>query len=153
MKTIGIDPGLTGGIAIFDGREFEAVYDMPTMTKITGKGNMVDAAALKTIIHLNTPADIWVEDVTSLPRSGSQAAFSFGRSLGVIEGVSAGMPVNYIRSNKWMKFFSLTSKKKSPGCTISLAKLKYPATRDYLTRAKDDGRADAILIAAYAVLA
>lgn len=149
MITIGIDPGLTGAIAIFDGSQFDSVYDMPIMTKITGKGNMVDCSALKNLIRMADPSSIWIEDVASLPASSSQAAFSFGRAFGALEGACGGIPINYIRSSKWMKHFSLQSKKKSPGNTISCAKLKYPMAADDLTRKKDDGRADAILIAAY----
>ena len=52
MKKIilGFDPGQTGAVAAFDGERIEAVIDMPTMTRLHGKGNQVDPYTLATAL-------------------------------------------------------------------------------------------------------
>jgi len=79
------------------------------------------------------------------------SVFSFGRSLGVIEGFVAAhkMELHRVRPHAWKKHFGLVGKDKDAarGLAIEL----YPSVADELSRKKDCGRADALLIAAYAL--
>ena len=58
MIVIGIDPGITGAIAVLVdysepiGREVRNVYDMPIMAKSNGKGNQINSAALADILSI-----------------------------------------------------------------------------------------------------
>jgi crossover junction endodeoxyribonuclease RuvC len=149
MITIGIDPGLTGAISIFKNGEFVHVEDMPVIEKLTGKGKMVDARELRAICECAEITTYWIEDVHAMPGQGVSSMFSFGRSLGVIEGVTAGQAINYVNPRKWKKHFGLSGKDKDAARTM--AKLKFPDAAEHLTRKKDIGRADAILIGAYGV--
>jgi crossover junction endodeoxyribonuclease RuvC len=72
--------------------------------------------------------------------------FQFGRGVGVIEGVLAGMqiPLTYYTPQQWQKAAAVRGGK--DGSRARAAEL-FPAYASMFTRAKDDGRADAALMA------
>ena len=107
---LGIDPGMTGAIALVnpDPLELVSVADMPT---IAGK---VDAHQLAVEIRrLAREHDIItavIEDVHAMPRQGVTSSFGFGRSKGVVEGVIAGIPgirTVLVRPQQWKKDMGL----------------------------------------------
>lgn len=142
--TVGIDPGLTGAIALVDsyGVLVDA-YDMPVV------GGLVSAHA---IVDLEGWCEhdfgtVVIEDVHSMPKQGVASSFGFGRSKGVVEGVFAAqrLPIVYVSPQKWKKALGLTSDK---GASRRRAIELWPAKGTKLfARVKDDGRAEAALIA------
>jgi hypothetical protein len=82
---IGIDPGLTGALAIYDPAEDSlAVHDMPTLTLPKGKGKRTELD-LTALAHLfdglaPQPSVAFVEQVSASPQMGVTSAFSFGGS-------------------------------------------------------------------------
>ena len=154
MKKIilGFDPGQTGAIAAFDGERIEAVIDMPTMTRLHGKGNQVDPYALTTaLIDLcaGREATAVLEAVSAMPGQGVSSTFHFGESVGVVLGVLGAlqMPIRMVTPAKWKKAAGLLGRDKDAARTMAIQ--HHPEIADQLTRKKDIGRADAVCIARF----
>lgn len=147
---IGIDPGLTGALALLDDDgAISDVIDMPISAKTNGKGNQVNASLLAQIMASlsRLPIDVVViERVHAMPGQGVTSVFGFGRSLGVVEGVAAScsLPVKWVTPQKWKKQFGLIGKDKDASRTLVIEQHPYKA--DLFKRKKDIGRADAVLI-------
>jgi crossover junction endodeoxyribonuclease RuvC len=74
--------------------------------------------------------------------------FSFGRSLGIIEGIIAAynIPVTFVTPGVWTKGIGRGAGKdasRARACEL------YPSHQQRFARVKDDGRADAVLIGAW----
>lgn len=152
---VGIDPGLSGAITLVDNKQrLLEVHDMPVMEKTYGKGKMVNAVLLSDLIdnlihragHLLT---FHLEQVSSMPGQGVASTFTFGRSLGIVEGVIGckKQPLIYVHSKTWKKPFGLIGKDKDAARTVAIS--LYPQYSDIFKRKKDVGRADSLLIAIY----
>jgi len=145
VRIAGVDPGITGGLALYaDGTLFEVV-DMPVFDgTASGEG----------IAHLLgtwLPDVVVVEHVQPMPRNGSIASFSLGKNYGIVLGVAGAMsyPLVKIRPNAWKKRMGLLKKPKS--ASRGLATELWPQHADCFRLTKHDGRAEAALIArAYA---
>ena len=151
VSLVGIDPGLTGAVAILEDDGSVGVIDMPCVPKSSGKGGEVCAELLAKALRESVSRDdrIFVEAVHAMPGNGATSMFGFGRSLGVVLGVLAalGLPYELVRPMKWKRAAGIVGKPKdaSRGAALRL----YPAAADLLKRKKDSGRADAILIGHY----
>jgi len=147
---IGVDPGKTGAIAMLDDDgELITMDDMPAI------GKHVSVALLKNIFHecqkhSAERVTCVIEDVHSTPQMGVTSAFSFGRSKGVVEAMAAGLGMRlvYVTPAKWKKDMSLT---KNKGHSRALATQRWPADAELFKRVKDDGRAEAALVALWHV--
>ena len=151
---IGIDPGLHGGIAVyapdFGGIDASNVYDMP----ITSRG--IDIPKLARIIkRLTWPKTIAVvENVHSRPRQAGQ--FNFGLYTGIVHGVlgAVGVPFELVTPQEWKRAMGLTrsndeTKADTKSNARALASQLFPALAPHFVRVKDDGRAEALLLAVY----
>lgn len=150
MIIVGIDPGLTGGIAaIFDAVD-PAVVDMPTMQlgKTGFVKNAVDLNALALIlgVYADLGATVFIERVNAFPGQGVSSMFSLGMSFWGAAGVCAGLglPVHLVAPGEWKAHFKLNRDKE---LARGLASRLYPVVD--LSRKKDHGRAEALLIARY----
>ncbi|MFQ5510167.1 MAG: hypothetical protein ACE5FN_12665 [Leptospirillia bacterium] len=147
---VGIDPGVSGAVAEYhpDGRLY--TYDIPTFELITRgrRRRYVNAAALAELLVDPYPAHVFVEQVGSRPGESPRAAFSFGEGFGVIKGVlgTLGIPVTFVRPQVWKKALGITADK---GQARQRATELFPANAESFKRVKDDGRAEAALIAWY----
>jgi crossover junction endodeoxyribonuclease RuvC len=146
---IGIDPGLLGAIAhIYDG--VVTTHDMPIFTITKGKNirREVDGVQLAMIIVGHQPEQVIVEKVSAMPGQGVTSMFNFGRSFGVVEGVVAALqiPITYVTPQRWKSALRLSSDK---GESRRLATQLWPQHADQWSRVKDDGRAEAALLAHY----
>lgn len=147
---IGIDPGISGAIAIIHDHGGVTFHDMPTVTKLNGKGNQVDAATLANVLREYAVADIaYLEQVGAMPGQGVTSMFSFGDSFGVIRGILAavGIPYCLVRPQKWKKRAGLSGRDKDAARAVAMN--LYPSASSGLSRKKDVGRADALLLAHY----
>jgi crossover junction endodeoxyribonuclease RuvC len=145
---IGIDPGITGAVAVLKSDlSFCCVWDMPTLQN--GKHHKVNAVELGKFLSLygQSTSMVYLENVASMPGQGVASVFSFGRSLGVIEGVVGALqiPMTLVTPQGWKKRAGLLHTEKDMARTK--AQQFYPAAD--LARKKDIGRADAILIARF----
>lgn len=140
---IGIDPGLSGALAVVDQRhQLVAVYDMPL-----GNG-AVSAQQLVALAPWASPdyGPAVIEDVHAMPKQGVSSSFGFGRSKGVVEGVmaTAGRPLVYVAPSTWKRRMGLSRDK---GASRQRAVELWPAMADAFRLVKHDGRAEAALIA------
>ena len=151
---IGIDPGLDGAIAVLDETgDIIQVYDMPTVeVKVNGSTKRkVAPAAIASELRMYTvdgKCRAVIEQVSAMPGQGVTSMFTFGRSLGVLEGVLAGMGIPYelVTPSTWVKKMRVAPGK---GGSRQRAMELWPMDADLFKRVKDDGRADASLIARY----
>lgn len=158
MIKIGIDPGISGAIAVLCDDVLLAVHDMPVLEVKVGKTNkrQVSPQLLSSILFEITcyaggkGHDYWValEKVGAMPGQGVTSMFNFGRSFGVVEGVAAGhrLGISYITPQAWQK---RSGKKEGKDGSRQRVMELYPEHADLFKRIKDDGRADAVLIARY----
>jgi hypothetical protein len=149
---LGVDPGLTGAIALVDadGR-LHMIEDMP----ITARGNgrvkhEVDSAGL---IHLLRPhgADIVhgvLEVLGARPGQGVASMFSLGHSFGTASAVLSclGVPFELLSAAKWKRLVELPAEKT---LVLAAARRRWPAAP--LARAKHHGRAEALFMALLAM--
>ncbi len=156
MIAIGIDPGLSGAVAVLkapDGfhrsTEEAVVHDMPTVIYgKTTKKRALDLNALARILlpYADLPCQVFLERVGAMPGQGVSSMFSLGMSYwgaaGVVAGI--GLPLNLIQPQAWKSHFRLDAEK---DLARGLASRMYPGVD--LSKKKDHGKAEALLIARY----
>jgi crossover junction endodeoxyribonuclease RuvC len=148
MLTIGIDPGLSGAIAILDGDgAIESLRDLPIIRDL--KLAWVDGSELSSIIAAalrGRSAVAMVERVSSMPSQGIASAFLFGVGFGSILSVlqTRQIPISFVTPAVWKRSYGLSKDKHA---SLHKARLLYPMAELHL--AKHDGRAEALLIARY----
>ena len=140
MTTIlGIDPGVTGAIA--------ALYD-------TGAHNVWDMSAnphdlyglLETVINEDDGIGMaYLEKAQAMPKQGVVSMFNYGVGYGQILGILAACSVPYtlVTPPVWKRALGLTGKPKE--ASRAMARQLFPTAP--LSRVKDHGRAEALLIA------
>ena len=140
----GIDVGLKGAIGLLYENVTAYVYDMPVFSK------EVNAAALATMFREFPPYHVYMEAVNSFGM-GRQSAFNFGQGCGAIRGVLATLEIPFtpVSPSKWKKSFNLGKDKDE---SRAVATRLFPALASEFVRKKDDGRAEAILIAKWGEL-
>ena len=152
MRIIGIDPGLSGGIAILDNLKIFDLFDMPIMSEGKKNKNQLNSAQLVNIIKKHIVLGktfVIVEQVSAMPGQGVTSMFNFGQTFGSIKGICAALnlPIFYVRPAKWKKHFELINSSKDASRTKVIE--MYPYISDRLSRKKDVNKADAILIGRY----
>jgi crossover junction endodeoxyribonuclease RuvC len=75
------------------------------------------------------------------------AAFAFGRSRGVVEGIlgAVGIPATFIAPAAWKRAVGLSLANKDAARSEAIR--RWPTHAALFARVKDDGRAEAALIA------
>lgn len=152
---IGVDPGLTGAVAIVNKDRLLMLEDMPVMAN--GKGNStikrkVNAFELYNYffeISLDPYGDMCgvVEQITARPGQGVSSMFSLGDSVGSVRAAIsiAGIPTEYVTPQKWKKYYALPADKEyARAKAIEL----FPSAD--LSKKKHHNRAEALLLANYA---
>ena len=145
--TIGVDPGLSGAVAYVDySGALVDTYDMPVVAGQVSAQLLADAECWDN----GSFGTVVIEDVHAMPKQGVTSSFNFGRSKGVVEGVfaAAGRPIVYVPPAKWKRALGLS---KDKGACRRRAIELWPAHADKFARARDDGRAEAALIALWYV--
>ncbi len=153
---VGVDPGKSGAIALIgdDGALIE-VADMPVVGKIISGRMLWHVLAAWRFNSDELDVDLFagkavavIEDVHAMPKQGVSSVFSFGRALGLAEGVLAaeGWSMRYVSPARWKKDMHLSADKgESRRRAIEL----WPNSAELFARVKDDGRAEAALIAVW----
>lgn len=157
---LGVDPGLSGALALYDKVTHETIIqDMPIHTDPTGKRN-VDLYKLSLFIdsYASDIAFAVIEEVGGMVYTdkcgnrrgqGSVSSFNFGKAAGIVQGIVAAslLPILLVRPNVWKCAMGLSSdKQKSLDKAIDL----FPLHAQQFSRKKDDGRAEALLLAVFA---
>lgn len=163
MRCVGIDPGLSGGVALYEPGIEIAVADLPTFW--TGASRRVHGRQLMEWL-LDNRADIaFVENVWSRPGEGGSSGFRFGRAAGAIESAvqCAKVRLRLVAPITWKTHHGLSPPRRARGepkpLPVPPAEIKersrlyaikqFPEAADMMARHKDHGRAESLLIAAY----
>lgn len=150
MLTMGIDPGLSGALAVVDAEgEVELLVDLPVIRDRSLA--WIDGAALQSTLLdalSGRPCRAVVERVSAMPRQGIASAFTFGVGLGSILATlqTLRLPIEFVTAASWKLALGLGKDKRA---SIDKARLLFPMAD--LTLAKHDGRAEALLIAWWAM--
>jgi hypothetical protein len=151
MIYIGIDPGLSGAVATISGTDVK-LYDTPTAE--TGKGTKRDylIANMSSILYkIYEDSFCVLEAVHSMPKQGVASSFSFGRGLGIWEGILSAHNIPYakVAPQTWKKAMIADMPRDNKDSSRIAATRLFPNAVDMLSRKKDDGRAEALLMAEY----
>jgi len=153
--TFAVDPGITGAVATLIDGEAGPVIDTPTM-EVDGHTEL-DARAMALFIraaremHPGAQVSACIERVRAMPakgrKQGAQSSMNFGDTFGKAKAVLEllGIPTTRAEPASWKRHFGLLGKEKDAARLLAIA--RFPAAADQLRRKKDNGRADALLIA------
>jgi crossover junction endodeoxyribonuclease RuvC len=148
---LGIDIGVVGAIAVLShSRELVSILDMPVLADGPAGRRSVNAPLLAEIISQSSATAAYVEYVSARPKEGAVGAFAFGRSRGVVEGVlaAAGLPVAFLTPPAWKRLVGIPpGRDGAKDAARAEAIRRWPAKAALFARVKDDGRAEAALIA------
>ena len=154
MIIVGVDVGISGGIAVLNDGQLIAVYDMPTVD-VPYKNKTrkeVDPFTLHKILFENNPDMIVVESVNAFKGQGVTSMFRFGESFGIIKGVASSYVFRdhliFVKPQAWKKHFNMINGTKDDSRQLMLE--MYPSMSKYFSRKKDNGRSDASCIGLYA---
>jgi hypothetical protein len=170
MLFLGVDPGLSGAVVIIDGSNVE-FFDTPVLEmKVNNKiKNQMDAAACSLLLSGLTSAHrgdclVSIEKVAPMPSfkvqrtgeepkqqsMGATSAFNFGVGFGIWQGICAALllPYQLVHPATWKRLLLKDMEKGKDASRVKALQL-YPNTASKLTRKKDHGRADALLLAHY----
>ena len=150
MIVVGIDIGVSGAIAVLEDDQIIAVHDMPVLIDGPKNRRTVNAPLLADILANSHSYKAYVEWVGVRPGEGAVGAFAFGRSRGIVEGVCAGLDigVEFVTSPKWKRIVGIApGKLGAKDAARSKAIARWPDKAELFKRVKDDGRAEACLIA------
>lgn len=154
MIVLGIDPGLTGGLAIVTGdRDVRARLVEAIDVPCEGEGPKREVSpSVLDFISKHKPDAAYIERAQAMPDQGSSSGFIYGKAYGALRMAVRGMriPLTTIESTAWKKAHSLIKTGKEDSRLRALSLL--PEGADFLARKKDHGRAEAALIAWYGLL-
>lgn len=148
----GIDPGVTGAIAFYHPKVGALkIFDMPTRERANGRREVcpnVTAAYLQKFFPRYRGIAVIEKVQVMTGREARSDMFQFGRSFGVCLGAIAACKITAleVRPAIWKGKMSLGRDKKE---SLELARKTFPKYLDYFARVKDNGRAEAALLAYY----
>ena len=153
MKIIGIDPGLSGAVAVLENNKVLNIYDMPVMSEGKKNKRQLNSALLVDLIKENILENeeviVVVEQVNAMPGQGVTSMFNFGQTFGAIKGISAALelPIFLVRPSKWKKYFELINSSKDTRRKKDIE--MYTKLSNQKKKKKDVNKSDAILIARF----
>jgi crossover junction endodeoxyribonuclease RuvC len=157
MIFVGIDPGVTGAVAIINTDGDVAVQpwidDTPIAAVKKGKKTKSEylPAQMAEILRAvpSSRAHVFIEKVAARPDQGVSSMFGFGKGYGIWIGIVAALGLSYtlVTPQAWKKMLMQGMSDKD-AARIRAQEL-YPGCADQLKRKKDIGRADALLIAEF----
>jgi hypothetical protein len=156
---IGIDPGLTGAIALI-GRGLVEVEDLPVCDRPRAGAisQWLDAVRLAALLRAWSvrfdfalrAVSVVIEQPRPMPQMPSTTSASLFDTVGAIRGVIATRQwanVLHADPKAWKRGYGLKADDKR--ASIDCARRLYPSAAYALARAKDHNRAEAILLAHY----
>lgn len=143
---LGCDPGKAGALALVTtSGELHDVIDMPDAT------GAALGAHLRGFLEDHQPLTItaaWVEQVHAMPKQGVTSVWTFAANYGAILAAlgALGVRVELVTPNVWKKAMRCTADK---NLARQRACERWPESAGLFKRVKDDGRAEAALVAEY----
>lgn len=153
MRYIGIDPGVSGAIAVW--RPYDrhiALIPMPVMKIKRGRSvkRTVDVHTLvRELSAIDAVTNAVIEQAGARPNEGVASAHANGRNWGVLYGiaVSLGWPVTIVPARAWKSAMRCPADK--DGARLRASQL-LPEYAHLWAAKKDDGLAEAALMAVLA---
>jgi Holliday junction resolvasome RuvABC endonuclease subunit len=152
---MGIDPGLSGAISVLDASDpknlkIVDVLDMPTFD-INSKRqlNLMDISNQIERYAIQTRLALFEEVFVMTGKESRGSMFNFGRAFGQVEGIlsSFAIPLRYTKPAVWKSVLGLGRDKDQ---SRQMVTRMFPADSERFKRKKDDGRAEAVLLAVLA---
>jgi len=138
---VGIDPGISGGIAVVNSYKVSGVLDVIKMPE-----TIADLSEYFRKLQVRFPGDyaVYLEKVSGMPHQSLRSTWTFARNIGQIEGVvsALGYRLLEVPPRVWQGTLKCLSKG-DKNVTKAKAQALYPNTK--ITHAI----ADALLIAHY----
>lgn len=153
LLILGIDPGITGAMAILGPNGDVLVADLPMMTIPNGarKQQVLDVTAMKNYLeNWQTRHRVFVFlEKTQPMKDSAMTAFSMGQMRGSLLAICAclNISVSDVLPQAWKRKYNLLKCDKD--ASLGAAKQLFPSLAADLSRVKDHNRAEALLIAAY----
>ncbi len=144
MNFAGIDPGQGGALAIIS-NDMQTAYawDFP---------DSIEAAAdlLREVVLDHHPVLTGIEKVGAMPKQGVSSTFKFGQNYGAWLGALSALQIAHIivTPAKWQRSVLDSGSGDTKTRSLSMARRLFPGVE--LSRKKDHGRSDALLLALYA---
>lgn len=158
MIVIGIDIGMSGAVAAVDHRGTCSVADLPIVEDAAGK--RVHGRQLLELLRFFVPAGergmLVFEDVRVQAFAGramshkTESALVMARGAVQAAGDVAGLPLVAVQPKTWKARYGLGGKE-DKGNAREIAVSLYPSAEPQLRRVKDHNRAEALLIARWAL--
>ncbi len=141
---IGIDPGVSGAIAILkEGEVINIRHDKATDKEIVEfyTRNLKDCNEVIAVL----------EKVHSMPGQGVKSTFKFGESYGKSQGIlsTLGVPYEFAVPRTWQKVLGILKRDKKESKTDFKRRLKQKAEQLFPNVKIVNNNADALLIAEY----
>jgi crossover junction endodeoxyribonuclease RuvC len=151
MIIAGLDPGKTGALVVVYPDNSVFVLRVP-LQKLRGKERPAWSEWERSWIDSLTflePDMFVIEEVASRPQQSSVATFNFGLSYGFARGLLATQrkPMHYVTPGVWKGKMGLLNSDKNAG--REEARRLLPQITGEIARVKDDGVAEAALLALY----
>lgn len=139
---LGVDPGLSGALAILDATTGDLI-DVLDMPHTDGH---VSGAVVGAFFGAHDIDHAWVEKVHAMPGQGVSSMFKFGMAYGAVLGVieDRRIPLTRVAPATWKRAAGLT---KDKSASRRRATELWPRHAGRFARVRDDGRAEAALIA------
>ena len=154
---LGVDPGLSGAIALYYAKgDALHVIDVPTTIRKINKKykKQIDLYQAAQYIEIHRPYIKFavIEQVGTMPSQGVTSAFNFGFTTGALHGIIAacGIPIRTVPPQVWKRKFGLLGQDKD--ASRGEASRRCPQHAHLWPLKKHDGRAEAVLLAIYGSL-
>lgn len=146
-RYLGIDPGLSGAVAILDGDNV-TTWRLPAFK--ASRGWELDLTSIARDLDAAGPfAHAVIERVTTRPNEGRAQAFRFGGAFGALQGIVAAnfIPITLPTPWQWKRALGVPTAK--DGARQRATQL-LPSAAGQWSRSADHDRAEAALLALYA---
>lgn len=160
MVILGVDPGISGAVAVIrDGGV--VLFDTPVLAIKSGKSlkNFIDANAATLMLKSIHPDYAVIEKVQAMPGGGERSmgatsAFNFGMGYGIWLGILAALqiPFEKVHPATWKAALMKGMTKEKDASRMRAMEL-YPSAAGSLNLKRHHGRADALLLAHYHLVA
>lgn len=101
---IGIDPGVSGGIAMIspDGWQIEKY----PASREPDDVRIIFAKMIEYCVMNDFNTNVFIELVHAMPNDGKSNAFKFGMNYGIWLGITSFHTINKVSPQKWQKFYN-----------------------------------------------
>lgn len=144
---IGIDPGLSGGIAVIEADNVR-LEKMPVLVDSKTGRRHVCVSKLKEILSASLPAFVVLEKAQPMPRDGSMGSFRYGECFGTISAVveMLGFECLQVHPATWKTAMQLKGATKDDSRAMATEIIGNP---DAFHKKNSHNLAEALLLAQY----